>query len=70
MARFVATLRVLVEAADQAEACDLLNETFRPLLQEFCENPAEAALVDWGFTTPDGPTEASDADLEFFKEGE
>ena len=50
MPYFKATIQVLVECADQSEACDAIGEAIRPMLQEFSKEPS--AWVDWRYCHP------------------
>lgn len=50
MPLFMATIELLIDVPSEAEACDAVSETLRPLLKEFAENPADTCFVDWRYS--------------------
>jgi hypothetical protein len=68
------SIDILVEADNEAEACDAISESLRPLLREFADEPT--SFIDWrycpettGFPVPHdgsgfeyGPTGLTEAD--------
>jgi hypothetical protein len=49
---YKATIQILVDVIDEAEACDCIAETMRPLIREFLP---DSAVVDWRYTADGAP---------------
>lgn len=49
MAYYKATIEILVDVGCEAEACDCISETMRPLLREFESN---SSVIDWRYVDP------------------
>jgi hypothetical protein len=43
---YKATIEILVDVETEAEACDCLSETLRPLLREF---EPQSSVIDWRY---------------------
>lgn len=67
MNTYVATIKVLLVANSDAEACDAMAESMRPMLQTFCDN--QSNIVDWRYAKdgigPDRITKANIKGLGF-----
>jgi hypothetical protein len=49
---YKATIQILVDVIDEAEACDCIAEAMRPLLREFSP---DSAVVDWRYIADGAP---------------
>lgn len=61
MAYYKATIEVLMWVDGEAEACDCISETMRPLLREFAG--PDSAVIDWRYAPGGDP--APDAGVGF-----
>ncbi|RWI46833.1 MAG: hypothetical protein EOQ93_29335 [Mesorhizobium sp.] len=61
--KYIATIEIILEADSQAEACDAIAETMRPLLKEF----GGECFIDWGHVEPSSPREATQEDAARFE---
>lgn len=48
MAYYKAQIEVLVDAENEAEACDAISEGLRPMLREFSPTPTN--WIDWRYS--------------------
>lgn len=57
---YKATIELLIEADDEAEACDAISEGLRGMLKEFSAEPDQTAFVDWKYINTAGMPEPHD----------
>ncbi len=57
---FKATIEVLYEAGNEAEACDAIAEPMRGLLREFGGDAAP--FIDWRYAGPEGNPTPNDGE--------
>ncbi len=63
MAYYKATIDVLVDVADEAEACDCIAEALRPLLLRFMPG---SSVIDWRYSDAASmPEPDTGADFEY-----
>jgi len=54
---YKATIEILVDVANEIEACDCLSEALRPLLKIY---EPQSSIVDWAYLKPVNPEKPED----------
>ena len=65
---YKATIEILVEAREHAEACDAVSEAMRPLLKKYAAKPEHNSFVDWQYVAAGGPTIEDGAEFDEYME--